>query len=170
MLVRLWLNGSIFRKEDFLAGQYNSIGLDIDDDDTSLSIDIRCFVRYVGAEDDSAVLLERVYAAVRAALEQHKDYDPDDFYDFEEEDYWRLCEYEGAILDCDEFADRSPQVVDNLAAWCEELMEDIGYLPKDMPGIIRDYIDFEGLAEELLHSDYNSIEKRDGFIVWRGNR
>lgn len=165
MAMKLYLGEEIFRKEAFFADNRKSDLVLANDD---LTIDVRRFVRYLPVAPDNNARLERVYAAVRAVLEQYRDYAPEDFCDFDEEEYWLVCEQEGDILDCDDFAERNPQVVDDLEQWAEELMEDIGYLPTDLPWLVRNHIDFDGIAEELLNSDYSSIEKEDGsFIIYR---
>ena len=54
-------------------------------------------------------------------------------------------EYGVTLVDVDEFTD-----------YCEELVSDIGDLPKDLPSYIANNIDWEGVAEDLK-VDYSEV-------------
>ncbi|QFG12146.1 Hypothetical Protein OBI_RACECAR_306 [Arthrobacter phage Racecar] len=42
-------------------------------------------------------------------------------------------------------------------SYCEELCEDLGYLPKDLPAFLSNNINWSGVADDLK-DDYNEVE------------
>lgn len=50
--------------------------------------------------------------------------------------------------------------------YCEELVNDIGGLPTDLPIYIRNNIDWEGVADDL-RVDYTSAEFSGNTFLWR---
>jgi hypothetical protein len=48
--------------------------------------------------------------------------------------------------------------------YCEELVKDVGYLPKELPWFISDNIDWDGVAADLK-ADYMKVEY-DGFYYY----
>ena len=50
--------------------------------------------------------------------------------------------------------------------YCEELVSDIGDLPKDLPSYISNNIDWEGVAEDLK-VDYSEVEFRGTSYLYR---
>ena len=59
-------------------------------------------------------------------------------------------EYGVTLVDVDDFED-----------YCEELMEDFGYINKDTPQLIKNNIDYRGIAEDMK---YDYIE-----VTYQGN-
>lgn len=81
-------------------------------------------------------------------LFEHHDVEVDDYRDIaafvEELEGYGDFEYGETIIHEDYFTE-----------YCEDLVEDIGYISKDLPGFIRNNIDWEGVADELK-LDYTS--------------
>lgn len=46
---------------------------------------------------------------------------------------------------------------DHFEQYCEEMVRDIGYIPKDLPAFIADNIDWEGVAN-VLAGDYTEVD------------
>ena len=67
----------------------------------------------------------------------------------------REWEYGLQLIDEDDFQD-----------YCEELVSDIGDLPKDLPSYIANNIDWEGVAEDLK-VDYSEVEFRGINYLYR---
>jgi hypothetical protein len=61
----------------------------------------------------------------------------------------------GATLLRDSYFDES---------WAEQELQDLGYLPKDLPGIISNNIDWRGVLEDLKQ-DYTEVDY-DGVTYW----
>lgn len=55
---------------------------------------------------------------------------------------------------------------DDFQDYCEELVSDIGDLPKDLPSYISNNIDWEGVAEDLK-VDYTEVEFRGTTYLYR---
>ena len=55
---------------------------------------------------------------------------------------------------------------DDFQDYCEELVSDIGDLPKDLPSYISNNIDWEGIAEDLK-VDYSEVEFRGTTYLFR---
>ena len=55
---------------------------------------------------------------------------------------------------------------DDFEDYCEELVSDIGDLPKDLPSYISNNIDWEGVAEDLK-VDYTEVEFRGTTYLYR---
>ena len=55
---------------------------------------------------------------------------------------------------------------DDFQDYCEELVSDIGDLPKDLPSYISNNIDWEGVAEDLK-VDYSEVEIRETSYLYR---
>ena len=55
---------------------------------------------------------------------------------------------------------------DDFQDYCEELVSDIGDLPKDLPSYISNNIDWEGVAEDLK-VDYTEVEFRGTSYLYR---
>ena len=55
---------------------------------------------------------------------------------------------------------------DDFQDYCEELVSDIGYLPKDLPSYISNNIDWEGVAEDLK-VDYSEVTFRGTSYLYR---
>lgn len=55
---------------------------------------------------------------------------------------------------------------DDFQDYCEELVSDIGDLPKDLPSYISNNIDWEGVAEDLK-VDYSEVEFRGTSYLYR---
>ena len=55
---------------------------------------------------------------------------------------------------------------DDFQDYCEELVSDIGDLPKDLPSYISNNIDWEGIAEDLK-VDYSEVEFRGTSYLYR---
>ena len=51
--------------------------------------------------------------------------------------------------------------------WAEQEMEDLGYLSRDLPYLIRNNINFAGILEDL-RNDYNELDF-DGITYWYRN-
>ena len=51
--------------------------------------------------------------------------------------------------------------------WVEQEMEDLGYLSRDLPYLIRNNINFTGILEDL-RNDYNELDF-DGVTYWYRN-
>ena len=65
-------------------------------------------------------------------------------------------EYGVTLVDVDDFED-----------YCEELVSDIGDLPKDLPSYIANNIDWEGVAEDLK-VDYTEVTYQGNSYLGRG--
>lgn len=50
--------------------------------------------------------------------------------------------------------------------YCKQLCEDIGYLPKDLPGFIENNINWDGVADELK-ADYSTVTMFGNDWYWR---
>ena len=55
---------------------------------------------------------------------------------------------------------------DDFQEYCEDLVSDIGDLPKDLPSYISNNIDWEGVAEDLK-VDYSEVEFRGTNYLYR---
>ena len=64
-------------------------------------------------------------------------------------------DYGTTLIDEDDFTD-----------YCEELVEDIGDLPRDLPSYIKNNIDWEGVAEDLK-ADYSEVDFRGTTYLYR---
>lgn len=65
-------------------------------------------------------------------------------------------EYGVTLIDVDDFTD-----------YCEELVSDIGDLPKDLPSYLANNIDWEGVAEDLK-VDYTEVTYQGNSYLGRG--
>ena len=65
-------------------------------------------------------------------------------------------EYGVTLVDVDDFED-----------YCEELMEEFGYINKDTPQLIKNNIDYKGIAEDMKY-DYTEVTYRSTAIRWLG--
>lgn len=55
---------------------------------------------------------------------------------------------------------------DDFQEYCEELVSDIGDLPKDLPSYISNNIDWSGVADDL-RQDYSEVEFRGTTYLYR---
>lgn len=55
---------------------------------------------------------------------------------------------------------------DEFEAYCEELVKDIGDLPKNLPSYIANNIDWEGVADDL-RVDYSEVEYQEVTYLFR---
>ena len=83
-------------------------------------------------------------------IESWKEYFEDELKEVEEIDdieneLGSEFEYGVTLVDVDDFTD-----------YCEELVSDIGDLPKDLPSYIANNIDWEGVAEDMKY-DYTEV-------------
>ena len=51
--------------------------------------------------------------------------------------------------------------------FARELIEDMGYLPADLPSLIENNIDYQGIAAELFMGDYWSAKSGYQIMVFR---
>lgn len=72
-----------------------------------------------------------------------------------EDELGREFDYGVTLIDVDDFED-----------YCEELVSDIGDLPKDLPSYIANNIDWEGVAE-YLKQDYTEVEYKGNSYLGR---
>ena len=64
-------------------------------------------------------------------------------------------EYGVTLVDVDDFED-----------YCEELMEEFGYINKDTPQLIKNNIDYKGIAEDMKQ-DYSEVVFRGTTYLYR---
>ena len=64
-------------------------------------------------------------------------------------------EYGVTLVDVDDFED-----------YCEELMEEFGYINKDTPQLIKNNIDYKGIAEDM-QQDYSEVVFRGTTYLYR---
>ena len=55
---------------------------------------------------------------------------------------------------------------DDFEEYCEDLVSDIGDLPKDLPSYISNNIDWSGIADDL-RQDYSEVEFRGTTYLYR---
>ena len=55
---------------------------------------------------------------------------------------------------------------DDFEDYCEELVSDIGYLPKELPSFISNNIDWSGIADDLK-VDYSEVEYQGNTYLYR---
>ena len=94
-------------------------------------------------------------------IESWKEYFEDELKEIEEIDdveneLGSEFEYGVTLVDVDDFTD-----------YCEELVSDIGDLPKDLPSYIANNIDWEGVAEDLK-LDYTEVTYQGNSYLGRG--
>jgi DNA repair ATPase RecN len=94
-------------------------------------------------------------------IESWKEYFEDELKEIEEIDdieneVGSEFEYGVTLVDVDDFTD-----------YCEELVSDIGDLPKDLPSYIANNIDWEGVAEDLK-LDYTEVTYQGNSYLGRG--
>lgn len=65
-------------------------------------------------------------------------------------------EYGVTLVDVDDFED-----------YCEELMEEFGYINKDTPQLIKNNIDYKGIAEDMKW-DYVEVDYQGNSYLGRG--
>ena len=84
-------------------------------------------------------------------IESWKQYFEDELKEIEEIDdveneLGSEFEYGVTLVDVDDFED-----------YCEELIEEFGYIHKDTPQLIKNNIDYKGIAEDMKY-DYTEVE------------
>ena len=65
-------------------------------------------------------------------------------------------EYGVTLVDVDDFED-----------YCEELMEEFGYINKDTPQLIKNNINYKGIAEDMKY-DYTEVTYQGNSYLGRG--
>ena len=65
-------------------------------------------------------------------------------------------EYGVTLVDVDDFED-----------YCEELMEEFGYINKDTPQLIKNNIDYKGITEDMKY-DYTEVTYQGNSYLGRG--
>jgi predicted nuclease with TOPRIM domain len=76
--------------------------------------------------------------------------------DFDEDEQKELAELESLSEEISEWKDGATMIPESeFVEYCQELLEDIGDLPKDLPGYIA--IDWEKTADNL-RADYSEVE------------
>jgi antirestriction protein len=55
---------------------------------------------------------------------------------------------------------------DSFEDYCEEFVEDSGYINRDIPSLIRNNIDWKGIAEDMKQ-DYSEVEFRGDTYLYR---
>ena len=66
-------------------------------------------------------------------------------------------EYGVTLVDVDDFED-----------YCEELMEEFGYINKDTPQLIKNNIDYKGIAEDMKYYYYTEVTYQGNSYLGRG--
>lgn len=75
--------------------------------------------------------------------------------DLEDEINNKKFEFGTTLIDKDDFEE-----------YCEDLVSDIGDLPKDLPSYISNNIDWSGIADDL-RQDYSEVEFRGTTYLYR---
>lgn len=81
--------------------------------------------------------------------------------------YIAACNSEHFIFDYDWTVNNRFYEIDNKANWARELCEDCGDIPDNLPVYIRDNIDWDGVADDLLN-DYSYCDLDNGnLLIWQ---
>lgn len=96
----------------------------------------------------------------RETIQEFKDYWEDEYKEIEEIDEVEQAvgsefSYGCTLIDEDDFED-----------YCEEFCLDVGYISKDIPHLIRNNIDFEGIADDMKQ-DYSEVEYQGTTYLFR---
>lgn len=116
-------------------------------------------------DDFDEIILERLDSEDfeyidREAIEEFKAYWADEYVNIEainelEDEVGSEWEYGVTLIEENEFED-----------YCEEFCEDVGYISRDMPYLIRNNIDFKGIAEDMKQ-DYSELEYQGRNYLFR---
>lgn len=86
--------------------------------------------------------------------------------DFEDE-LKQIEEIDTIENECSEFSFGETLIdEDDFEEYCEELVSDIGYLPKELPSFISNNIDWSGVADDMKQ-DYSEIDYQGNTYLYR---
>ena len=151
----------IYRKAVFNP-ELHDLVIYFEDEDEEINVSKSVYGEH---HNDVTYMLEAALQFIQTAREVADDDETDcrcSLYQF-----LQLAKHNNELYDFDFATDNNFYEVDSLEEWAEEYCIDCGYFDSKIPGLIRDNIDWKGVADDLLQYDYSEIKADNGnYIIW----